>query len=68
MAKESPTEISQLDALELENLQLKVERAQVLFESAVGAFNQKMRACGERYKFDPSKDVVHFSTRKIERR
>jgi hypothetical protein len=68
MAKELPAEIGKLDALELENLQLKAERAQAVFEGAVGAFQARMRELGERYKFDSAKDVIHFASRKIERR
>ena len=66
--KELPTEIGKLDALELENLQLKAERAQAVFEQALGAFQHRFAELGKQYKFDATKDAVHFGTRKIERR
>lgn len=66
-AKELPAEVSQLDALELENLGLKAEKAQAAYSAAIGAYKSKFAEMAKKYQLNEA-DVVHFDTRKIERR
>lgn len=64
---ELPTEIEKIDALELENLQLKVEKMQGLYNEAVLAFQAKFSEIGKRFDFDPKTATINYATRKITR-
>jgi ribosomal protein L3 len=77
-----PTEVSVIDARELEVLQLRaekakaqlealqlqVEREQMRYAGAVEAFRARAAEAGKVYQFDPAKDIVNYDTLKIERR
>lgn len=66
--KELPDEVSPLDALELENLQLKAQRSEAQYQAAADAFRAKWVEMSKRYKFEPDTTLVNYSTKKIARK
>jgi len=65
--KTLPGEISEIDALTWENLELKLMIAKREYEALVVAYNAKTAEYGKTYSFDPTTAKVNLSTRAIMR-
>lgn len=66
-ADAKPAELTEVDALMWENLQLKAEMARREYQALVDAYNAKIDEFAKRYGFDPASTRVDLTTRKITR-
>lgn len=66
--KTLPTHVSEVDALKMENLALKLGQAQAQAQALAAEANREIAALAERYRFDPAKgEGFDYATRKITR-
>lgn len=66
-ADAKPAELTEVDALMWENLQLKAEMARREYQALIDAYNAKVGEFAKRYDFDPVTTRVDLVTRKITR-
>jgi hypothetical protein len=61
-------ELSEIDALRLENLYMKAMQAKLASEQTGAAWVAALKEAAARYDFDPSSATLFFDTRKIVRK